>query len=148
MIPTWINVLIGIIAFLVVVTIWIYIHLHRIAKRRVGEDFDSFKASFAEENLSDVVMRAVFAAFQERCHPYCSEFPVRADDELESIYGLPYEELEAMMADTLNRCDKDFLPQEQIRQKPAILTIRDFVYYVALCPDKEPVEPKAGSTDQ
>ncbi len=102
------------LAFFVILSIWNWIRMRRIAASRPGENFDTFRASFTPEEALPEVLQAAYAKFQEWCASV-PDFPVRADDDIGSIYGMVDEDLDDALLEALKDCARRLPPEDQLQ---------------------------------
>lgn len=123
-----------IVALMVIGTIWLRRRTRQIASSRLGETFDTFRASLALAEAPPDVLRAVYLKFQEWCTDAVAAFPVRATDDIGNIYGMMDEDLDDALMEVLAECGRKLPSKEQLRQLHPVVTVRDFVCFVAGCP--------------
>jgi hypothetical protein len=135
-VPACFYVVLGITALMVVFTIWDYIGTRRLAASRPGENFDTFRSSFGTDEVPEVVLRAVYAKFQEWESRWVREFPVRAEDDIAGVYGIVDEDLDDLVKQLLAECGRQLPPETVFRHLgPVIInTVGDLARFVALCP--------------
>lgn len=109
-----------------------------LANERAGESFDSFRAAFAEDCPINVLWSVYVQIQRWTC---VSEFPVRPDDDLETVFGID-EELEDELWYILKRCDRK-LPDRLPAHVP-IATVRDLVAFVITCPEVSGLDSHSG----
>ncbi len=134
------------LALVVLVAVGVIAERHRtrrIAAGRVGETFDTFVAGFSSGDAPPEVLRAVYAQLQDWCSDAVDAFPVRAEDNLRRVYGLIEEDLDDQVLAVVARCGRRLAPAERLRDITPVETVRDFVRFVAACP--EVAEPGAAA---
>jgi len=138
----WVYVTGAFLAFLTAGTIWVRVRTRRIAASRAGEDFSNFVASFAPMEAPSREMRAVYAKFQQWCSDAVLAFPVRADDDIARIYGMVGEDLDDAILEVLAECERVLPEQEQLNRMGPVVTVRDFLRFVAACPIRSNVSQR------
>jgi len=115
-------------------TIWIRLRTRRIAASRPGENFDTFRASFASEEAPPEVLRSVYSKVQEWCSDAMAAFPVRAADDIGRVYRMVDEDLDDAVLEVLATCGRQLPSERELRCMRPVLTVRDFVSLVTACP--------------
>jgi hypothetical protein len=128
-----IVVILGFVALFAFVTIRWRARTRRIAASRVGENFDTFHSLLAP-TVPQEVSRAVYLKFQQWWSGTVHEFPVRAEDTIADVYGMVDEDLDDAVQEVLSECGRRLPPKDQLRQMRPVVTVRDFVSFVAACP--------------
>jgi hypothetical protein len=124
-------------ALLLTGTIWIRYRTRQIAASRTGEDFDTFRSSFQTAEVPEDILRAVYAVFQQWTSGEVDHFPVRADDNIATIYGMVGEDLERTVLEIIVTCGRHLLPQRDLDHAPLIMTVRDLVLFINMCPENQ-----------
>ena len=132
--PTWAYAVLGFVALIAAGTVWIRVRTRRIAASRPGENFDTFHSSFAADDIPAEILQAIYAECQEWCSDAVAAFPVRAADDISRIYGMVDEDLEYAVLDVVQELDRQLPPAEMLRKVQPVVTVRDFVLFVAACP--------------
>jgi hypothetical protein len=122
------------LALIVAGTVQIRRRTRRIAASRPGENLATFCASFGAEEVPQDVLKAVHAKFQEWCSDAVRKFPVRAADDIGSIYGMVDEDLDDALVDVVRSCGRRLPPLGELRHMRSVVTVRDFVLFVSGCP--------------
>ena len=135
MVPTWVYAVVGFVAWVVVVNVWIQIRTRRIAASRPGENFDTFHSSFAGDDIPTEILHAVYAEFQKWCSGAVAAFPVRAADNISRIYGMD-ECLDDAIIEVVAKLGRQLPSAETLRKVQPVVTVRDFVLFVAACPER------------
>ncbi len=134
--PTWVYAVVGIVLLVAVSVAWFRVRIRRIAASRPGENFDTFHSSFAADDIPAEILHAVYAEFQECCSGAVAAFPVRAEDNISRISGVEDEDLEDAVLKVIAELGRQLPPEVMLRkvQPVVIVTVRDFVLFVAACP--------------
>jgi hypothetical protein len=127
-------IILGVIVLVAIAMILRHAKFSTLATDRAGENFDSFRASFASDVPDDVV-RAVYVVVQQLAP--VRDFPVRADDGISDLYGTVDEDLDDAVMEALAACGRQLPPKEEMPQPVRIDTVRDLVQFVAACPMSE-----------
>ena len=114
--------------------VWHHVRIRRIAAARPGESFETFRASFGEQDVAPEVLRTVYATFQKWWPHSVAAFPVRPDDDLGHVYGIAGEDLDDAVMDAVAACGRRLPPDEQLRGMRPICTVRDLACFVSGCP--------------
>lgn len=148
--PTWAYAVLGFFALIVAGTIGIRLRFRWIASSRPGENFDAFRSSFAEDEAPIEVLSAVYAEFQDWCSDSVAAFPVRAANHIGRTYGMVDEDLDDAVLAVVAELGRRFPPAEQLCKVQPVITVRDFVRFVAACPKSTErdaaLERNSGST--
>jgi hypothetical protein len=115
-------------------TISIRARTRRIAASRSGESFHTFRVSFDQDDAPPEVLRAVYAKLQEWCLDAVAAFPVGPDDDVGRVYGMVDEDLDDVVLEVLATCGRRLPAEERVRRMQPVVTVRDFVRFVARCP--------------
>ncbi len=137
MVPFWVYAVLGFVALFVLLMVWDRIRIRRIAASRPGENFDTFHSSFAADDIPPEILEAVYAKFQKSCSGVVAAFPVRPADDIGRIYGMIDEDLDDAMIEVVAELDRQLPPTEILRKMQPVITVRDFVLFVAACPKME-----------
>jgi len=140
-VPTWAYAVLGLVALVAAGTVWIRVRTRRIAASRPGENFETFRSSFAADDAPVEILQAVYAKYQEWCSDAVAAFPVRAADDIGHIYGMVDEDLEDAVLEVVTGLSRQLPPAEQLRKVQPVVTVRQFVLFVAACPKS--AEPDA-----
>ncbi|MFM8272812.1 MAG: hypothetical protein ACKODX_10825 [Gemmata sp.] len=124
----------AVVAFLFVVHFWDRLALRRLAARRAGESFDTFRAALADEGAPEYVLRGVYGLLQGFAARAVADFPVRAEDHIKGVYGMDDAEVEQGVRRLLAECGYRYPAAEQFAQMPPVHTVRDLVRAVLKCP--------------
>ena len=108
--------------------------IRRIAAARAGENFDTFCASFGEDEVPPDVLRAVYTWFQDWHAGTVATFPVRAADDIADVYRMVDEDLEDTFLAVVASCGRRLPPAGQAPRIGPVVTVGDFVRGVATCP--------------
>ncbi len=131
--PFWVYAVVGFIALVVVLSVWGRVRTRRIAASRPGENFDTFHSSFAADDIPTEILHAVYAEFQKWCSGVVA-FPVRAADDIGRIYGMVDEDLDDAVIEVVAKLGRQLPSAETLRKVQPVITVRDFVLFVAACP--------------
>ena len=132
--PFWVYAVVGIVVFVAVSVAWFRVRIRRIAASRTGENFDTFHSSFAADDIPTEILQAVYAEFQEWCSSAVAAFPVRAADDIYHIYRIVDEDLWYAVSEVVEELGRQLPPDEMLRKVQLVVTVRDFVLFVAACP--------------
>ena len=130
----------GIAAIVLCAMVGRRIRFQNLAAARTGENFGTFRAAFAADDVSDDLLRAVYIAVQEWCP--VEAFPVRADDDIDHFYSIDEYDFDYAVRDVLKRLGREVPPIEKLPRP--IVTVRDFVLFVTECP---PIDPPRVTCD-
>jgi len=133
MLATIFLILVAVVGWIVTCQIWDRNRIRKLAKFRLGESFETFRASFAIEEVAVEILLAVYAKFQSYSN---GGFPVRADDCLWKIYRLDAEEFEDAINEVLAACHRQLPPNFRNLCPVIVNKVRDFVMVVDACPIK------------
>lgn len=128
---TFLYFVLGFVVLIMASSVVLGFRSRRIAAERVGENYDTFKASFGVNETPQEVLLATYVWFQKW---QFGAFPVRALDNIGSIYGVVEDDLEDAVIEVLAQCGRKLSSEEQVKRMHPIITIRDFALFVAACP--------------
>ena len=94
----------ALVAFFAVARLWDRIHYRRLAARRAGENFETFRAALAVEGAPETVLRAVYEFFQRFAARSVPDFPVRADDYIDRVYSPDPDALGSLVKRVIAEC--------------------------------------------
>ncbi|HEY0081332.1 MAG TPA: hypothetical protein VGB61_00975 [Pyrinomonadaceae bacterium] len=115
-------------------TIVTNIRVRRMARRRAGEGFSDFAASFVNRNVPHEVLLNTYNYFGEWNRVAGELFPVRATDNISNVYGCVEEDLDDAVGEILEKSGRRWPTHDEVPQPPAGETIEDVVLYVAAAP--------------
>jgi hypothetical protein len=124
----------ALIAFGVGGTIMTNVRVRQLARRRAGEGFSDFAASFAARHVPFEVLSNTYNYFGDWNRVAGELFPVRATDNISDVYGCVDEDLDDALGEILEKSGRRWHTREELPQPPAVETIEDLVLYVAAAP--------------
>lgn len=128
-------ILFAVVGWVVAFIYWKRHRIRKLAASRTGDNFETFRLSFAEGEVPDDVLKAVYQTFQE-CHTNIATFPVCAEDVMDVYWIYEPEDMREAVFFALQKCGRRF-PPDFPEPFPAIIeTVRDFAHFVESCPIK------------
>jgi hypothetical protein len=124
----------ALIAFGVGGTIISNFRMRQLARRRAGEGFNDFAASFATRDVPFEILSNTYNYFGDWNRVAGELFPVRATDNISDIYGCVEEDLDDAVGEILEKSGRRWPTRDELPQPPAVETIEDVVLYVAAAP--------------
>jgi|GEM_PF-4307336 len=126
-------ILFAVVGWVVTSIIWNEKRIRKLTRSRPGENYETFRASFAIDEVPGEILSAVYAKLQSYSN---GGFPVRADDCLWEVYRLGAEDFEDAVDDVLAECQRQLPPNFRELGPVIVNTVRDFAMFVEACPIK------------
>lgn len=121
-------------ALFVGANIMLHARQERLARRRVGEGFSDFAASFVNKGVPPEVLVNTYNYFGEWSRVAGELFPVRPADNISDVYGCVDEDLEDAVGEILKKSGRRWSTRVELRQQARLETVEDLVLYVAAAP--------------
>jgi hypothetical protein len=104
--------------------------LRRIARQRAGESFEQFRERFPDLPVEE--LRSLYEYLQPALA--FRGFPLRADDNLATMFGLSEVDLQDFAAEAVQRCGRVWPTAANFSRSVLMETVGDLVRFVLACP--------------
>jgi hypothetical protein len=108
--------------------------LRRIARQRAGESFEQFRERFPDLPVEE--LRSLYEYLQPALA--FRGFPLRADDNLATMFGLSEVDLQDFAAEAVQRCGRVWPTAANFSRSVLMETVGDLVRFVLACPLQQP----------